>query len=265
VKAPEDIEGLASRSEAERLGWDEAVHYYAAGLSTKDTVFDDDLIAVTNTLAAAEDDSTLRGLGLDPNLVGALTIAAPVYRAVWWDRHSRANAARRDELQGLIDKHGAAAVKRLTSVYQTQWPSRPRVIDLVAYSNWAGAYSTRGPLIVIASTGEGNAGAYGLESLLHESSHQWDDEIERRLTAIAAKQGKPVPDLLSHALIFFTSGEIVTEIIPAHVPYAIKFGLWNQRGLGPFKPLLDQYWKPYVHGTGTFDEAIAAILAHLPR
>jgi hypothetical protein len=32
----------------------------------------------------------------------------------------------------------------------------------------------------------------------------------------------------------------------------------------PFKPVLEQYWQPYIRGRGTFDEAIAAVLAHLP-
>jgi hypothetical protein len=195
-------------------------------------------------------------------LAGALRIAAPVYRAVWWPRHARANAARRADLQALIDKHGAAAVQRLTAVYQTSWPAQPRVIDLAAYSNWAGAYSTTGGLIVVASTDERTDGPTGLEIVLHESSHQWDEEIEKRLNAIAARQGKPVPGLLSHALIFYTSGEVVGEIVPTHIPYAAKYGLWNQRGLGAFKPLLDKYWRPYIRGTGTFDDAIAAILAH---
>jgi hypothetical protein len=264
VKAPADVEGLAARSEDERAAWDEAIHYYAGGLSTKDAVFDAELFEVTRKLAAAPDDADPMALGLPSELAATLRLAAPVYRAVWWPRHSRANTARRDELQAMIDKYGAAAIKRLTTVYHTRWPSRPRVIDLVAYANWAGAYSTRGPLIVFASLYDDISGVLGLETLLHESSHQWEDEIDGRLSAIAKKQGKAAPALLSHALIFFTSGEIIVELVPGHVPYAVKNGLWNQRGLGAFKPLLDQYWRPYLRGAATFDEAIAAILAHLP-
>lgn len=120
--------------------------------------------------------------------------------------------------------------------------------------------STRGSLIVVASTDEGTGGALGLETLLHESSHQWDDEIDRRLTVIAAKQGKPVPALLSHALVFYASGEIVAELIPGHVPYAVKYGLWHQRGLAEIKPLLDQYWRPYIRGAGTFEAAAAKLV-----
>jgi hypothetical protein len=260
VKAPADVEGLSVRSEDERAAWDEVVHYYAGGLSTKDAVFDADLIAITRKLAEAPDSSDLSELGLAPELAATLRLVAPVYRAVWWPRHARANAERRDELLALLDTHGTKLVKRLTTVYGTEWPVRPRVIDLSAYANWAGAYSTDGGLIVLSSTDEGTRGSFGLEALLHESSHQWDAEIERRLSAIAAKQGQPLPANLSHALIFYTSGELVAEAIPGHTPYAVKFGLWNRGGLAAFKPLLDRYWRPYIRGAGSFEEAAAKLV-----
>ena len=87
--------------------------------------------------------------------------------------------------------------------------------------------------------------------LLQQSS----DEIDKRLWAIANAQGKPLDPQLSHALIFYTSGEIVAGLVPGHVPYAVKNGLWNQGGLGVFKPLLDQYWRPYIRGSGTFEKS----------
>ena len=101
VKAPADVEGLASRSESERAAWDESIHYYAAGLSTKDAVFDAALIDITRKLAAAPDEADPASFGLPPELASTLKLAAPVYRAVWWPRHSRANAARRTRPRGL--------------------------------------------------------------------------------------------------------------------------------------------------------------------
>src|SRR4030095_16540657 len=66
VNAPKDVEGVSARPESDRSAWDDAIAYYAAGLSTKDAVFDRDLIAVTSALASASDDSDLSGLRLDP-------------------------------------------------------------------------------------------------------------------------------------------------------------------------------------------------------
>jgi hypothetical protein len=261
--APLDLEGLAARSDAEQALWKDAVSFYAAGLSKKDAVFDDELVRVTRALVAAPDTSDLSGLGLDAALVSTLTRVAPVYRAVWWPRHIRANAARQADLQAFIDKYAARAVTRLTALYSTRWPAQPRTIDLCAYTNWAGAYSTDGGLIAIASTDSDLSGSEGLETLLHEASHQWDEEIDRRLSAIAAKAGRPVPRLLSHAMIFYTSGDIVAEIVPGHEPYATKFGVWN-RGMSDLRPLLDKYWRPYLRGTSTFEDAIARIVTEAP-
>jgi hypothetical protein len=259
--APKDVEGLSARPDAERAAWDEAIGFYAGGLSKKDAVFDGDLVAITRALAAASDSSDLSGLGLDATLVAVLQRAAPVYRAVWWPRHSRSDAERRDDLQALVAKHGAPLVKRLTAVYGTTWPAQPRTIDVAAYTNWAGAYSTDGGLIEFASTAPTIGGVDGLETLLHEASHQWDAEVGLRLVAIAARQGKRVPPALSHAIIFYTAGEIVKEAFPDHVPYADKNGIWQRGGNPAIKPLLDRYWLPYLRGQATFDEAIAAIVA----
>ena len=265
VHAPEDVEGLAAQPDASRAAWDAAVTFYQNGPSKQDLVFDADLIKTTAALASVPDDSDLSGLSLDPGLVSTLQRAAPVYRAVWWARHSRANAARTAELRTLVDRYGAAAVKRLTEVYRASWPSRPRTINIVAYANWAGAYSTDGGLIVFESTDPDIGGTQGLEILLHESSHQWDEEMAGRLKQAAAQAGKPLPPTLSHSLVFYTSGEVVREIVPGHEPYAIKNGIWDRGGMRGMKPLLDRYWLPYIKGQGTFEDAAAAIIQAIDR
>jgi hypothetical protein len=265
ARAPQDVEGLAERPEAERYAWEEAVRFYAGGLSRKDLVFDKSLIDTTRLLAEAADASDLSGAPLDPVLAKTLRSAAPVYRAVWWPRQLRADAARQRDLEQQLAAQGAAAVKRLTSIYGTTWPAQPRLVNLSAYANWAGAYSTDGGLIVFSSTDDAIVGSAGLEILLHESSHQWDDEIERRLRRVADPQATRVPRDLSHMLIFYTSGEVVRELVSGYVPYAVKNGVWDRGSFRGAKPILDSYWQPYLQGTGTFDEAVAAILAHMPQ
>ena len=63
-------------------------------------------------------------------------------------------------------------------------------------------------------------------------------------------------------MIFFTAGDAVRRVIPGHVPYADAFGVWN-RGFAAFKAPLQETWKPYLDGTGTRDEAIAALVARV--
>ncbi len=258
VKAPAELDTLAARSEAERAAWQAAVDFYAAGPSKQDPVFDKDLIKTTQALASSADGAA----AIDHALDAVLARAAPVYNAVWWDAHRRADEARRDDLQKFVSQYGVALVKRLTAVYDAEWPSQPRVINLAAYTNWAGAYSTDGGLIEFSSTDPAIAGALGLEILFHESSHQWDDEMAQRLSSIAQSLGRRVPDGLSHGIVFYTSGVLVKELIPEHVPYAEKFGIWNRGSMRGMKPLLDEYWLPYLRGQGKIDQALANLIGH---
>jgi hypothetical protein len=264
--APKEIDALSGRSDAERAAWEEAVRFYAAGPSKLDAVFDKDtLVRDARELAAAADDADLSRMRLSDGLAAALTRAAPVYRAVWWLGHRQADLAKRDDLQTMVDRHGRPLVERLTAVYHASWPSQPRTVEISSYATWAGAYSTDGGLIVVASKDDGARGTLGLEILLHEASHQWDDEVIARLRRAADAQHRAVPDLLSHAMIFYTTGAIVKERIPEHTPYAEQYGLWRQRGLGAFKPALDQHWLPYLQGRVGIDDALAALLAAVPQ
>jgi len=48
-----------------------------------------------------------------------------------------------------------------------------------------------------------------------------------------------------------------------HVPYAEQEGIWSRGGMRGMQPVLDEYWRPYLRGTGTIDEALANVIAHL--
>ena len=84
--------------------------------------------------------------------------------------------------------------------------------------------------------------------------------VDAALSAAAKRANKRVPGGLSHAMVFYTAGEAVRRVIPGHVPYAEKYGIWN-RGLASFKTPLDEIWKPYLDRKGTRDDALTALLA----
>ena len=68
VNAPADSEaGLKGLSESHRQNWESAVRFYAGGLSTKDAVFDQELIAVTNAMRVPPN-ATAGALKIDPEL-----------------------------------------------------------------------------------------------------------------------------------------------------------------------------------------------------
>ena len=263
VNAPKDQEqGLAKLSEAERVIWREAVSFYANDLSKKDAVFDEPLPAITSALAQAGDAKSLSATKIDPAVASTLERAAPIYRKSWWSAHHAANVEWQRTIQKLVDQHGAAILSFITKAYQMNWNPSGFHVHLSGYTNWAGAYSTTGELLVLSSLAKDINGIYGLETIFHEGMHQWDKQVIEAVREQARMQKKRVPNGLTHAMIFFTAGEAVRHIYPNHIPYAEKFGVW-QRGIAPFKAPLEEIWKPYLNGHGTRDETLAELVKRI--
>jgi hypothetical protein len=264
ARAPQDLDGFERLGSEEQRIWRDAVAFYQNGPSRRDAIFNDTLTGATAVLARAADRSTLDGLSLDDGLIQTLLGAAPIYRQVWWARHRASCEARVTDVRRLLSAHGEGIANRIAAAWQEAWPQTPVTIDMTAYANWAGAYSTdrHGGLIVFSCLNEGNAGLYGVEILFHEAMHWWDDATQRRLSRIARDDNVTAPPDLSHALIFYTAGHSVQAQVEEHVPYAERFGIW-QRGLARFKPALDAHWAPWLRGETGNAEAIRSLLRAL--
>ena len=257
--APADeAAGLKTISDAERQAWREAVSAYATGLSKLDMVFSRPLYEVTNVLRQAPSDRPLTGIQIDPIVAAALERAAPVYRKAWWPRHRESNRRWLQSMQDPLTKFGPQLLAYVTRAYHEPWMPDGFPVNISGWSNWAGAYSTVDSLLVIATLNPGNQGLHGFEIMFHEAMHQWDEEIDGRLRNIAAANRLKFNDLLSHAMIFYTTGEAMKTVVPTHVPYAEIAGIWKGR-MGAFKPALDAHWKPYLEGKTTLDEALLAL------
>ena len=263
--APADQEsGLQKLYADEQKIWREAVAFYAAGPSKKDVVFDATMPPLTNSLVRAGGAKLLTGTDVDAAVASILQRAAPIYRKAWWQKHQEANRNWHKRTQQLIERHGADVLAFITRAYKLEWPTAGFPVHLSAYTNWAGAYSTAGNLLVVASQSPGVQGLYALETVFHEAMHQWDRPIFEVLRQEAIKQNKVIPRGLSHSIIFYTAGEAVRSVAaragePGYVPYAEKFGVW-ERGMKQFKGPLESVWKPYLDGKGTRDEALAALV-----
>jgi hypothetical protein len=251
--APRDQEaGLARLTPDEQAAWRAAVTEYASGLSKKDMVFDRDLFTLTSKLVRPS----------DADIPDILRRVEPIYRRAWWPAHSRANAARISTLEQLVADEGPPVLAYITRVYKEPWPAGGYPVNVAAYANWAGAYSTDNRLLVVSSLDGEQSGFTGLEIIFHESMHQWDDAMDARLKAAAARTQRPVPDALSHAMIFYTAGAAVHSIAPGYTPYADSNGVW-QRGMSALKPVLESDWQPYLDGKVTLEAALDAMLRHI--
>ena len=286
-------------SSAEQRAWDEAVAYYAANYADKDLLFSIELVLLKNQLGDFETCDELSGAkkkscdaGLPAKLTQILELAAPVYRAHRWPMDDRANRAWIKRVAPLVREQGVGLSNRLADIYQTRWPTERIRVDVTAVANYAGAYTTLDPLrVTIASMDARNQGSAALEVLFHEASHGIATPVELAIVRECRQRDKPIPRDLWHALIFYTTGEVIKPVLdaqseapgdgstaggstsknapdaggqnsqdPEYMPYAKREGLY-QRGWENYLSLLTRYWQPYLEGRTTFDDAIAHMVS----
>ncbi|MCU1240511.1 MAG: hypothetical protein JWO71_1237 [Candidatus Acidoferrum typicum] len=288
-------------SAAEQRAWDDAVSYYVANYADKDLLFSTELVLLKNQLGDFETCEELSGAkkrtcdaGLPGKLTQILDAAGPVYRARRWSADDRANRAWIKRVAPLVREQGVGLSHRLADIYQTRWPAERIRVDVSAVANNAGAYTTLDPLrVTIASTDARNQGAAALEVLFHEASHGIATPVEQAIARECRQREKPIPRDLWHALIFYTTGEVIKPVMdteddatndralptgsggsnapPAdkrsleeaqYTPYAIREGLYR-RGWESYLQILTNYWQPYLEGRVTFDDAIAHMVSAL--
>ncbi len=163
----------------------------------------------------------------------------PIYLEHWWPRHDRKNRELMDFLQPLLESYEQAVANDVAAGYESRWPDEPIDVRVSYYTNWAGAYTSWGPnLIMMASSRQDMFGPYGLEILFHEAGHTAPLGEKVRPLSLAAAEAAGVDEgEVWHALLFHITGEAVRSALGSgFVPYAENFGLWerdNWKGLHP--------------------------------
>lgn len=249
---------------AELATWRQAVHFYESRFEGKDRL-SREMESIKNAIEDHDGGETLAKAGLDPELRSAIEQAATVYRAHWWPEHSKINEAWIAAETPLVEKYGGAIIPRLAAAYATPWPDAPIRVDVVWYGTRVTAYTTLFPTRTTFSTGDPrNSGLEGLEILFHEASHGLVAKLQKTISEDARKKGKLLPRHdLWHALLFYTTGEIVADVVskeaPGHVAYATSHGLW-ERSWPNYPQIFEKDWKPWMEGHAGFNEAVEKVV-----
>ena len=268
----------------EQRSWNSALDYYSQNMVGKDLLQNGDMVAINNVLATLGACSELSGTsdpkctsGLQPAMIAALTSAAPVYRAHWWSGDDRANHEWISKISVIIAKWGTDVSQQLSAAYSSPWPVQRIVVDVVGYGGPFGAYTSLNPLhITISSRDPRNQGAgslAGFEVLFHEASHSLAENLNRAISDECRRRGKLIPRDLWHAVIFYTTGEIVLREITLgspkdspqvseYQPYGARYGLF-MRGWSQYLPMLQMSWQPYLDGRIQFDAAVSRMVSSL--
>ncbi len=170
--------------------------------------------------------------------------------------------------------------QRLADIYQSTWPKAKIRVEVCAYAGASGAFTTLDPLrVTISSTEPRNQAPESLEVLFHEASHGIALPVEDAIARECRQREKPIPRDLWHALIFYTTNEVLRPVmqgnapesqpgepIPAqetrarNVPPDLR-EKFTQRGWEEYIRLLDVYWQPYLDGKVRFEDAIAHLVS----
>ncbi len=258
-----DTAGIGALSDADRRRWNDAIAYYSITIAKQDFIFDSAAVRTNNRIAELEDAPSLRASGLDTSLVRVLDEAAPIYRATWWPRHRAEDRAWIAAITPLLARYDDSLSASMSWAFREPWPREPIRVDVSAYANWAGAYTTERPSrITVSSTAADYRGTNALEMLFHEAMHTMDFVVDSALTAAAARSGKKVTYDATHAVIFYTAGYEVQRLIPVHQPYGYAQGIWSGP-LGRYEPALVRWWRPYLDHKIDFSEAVRGIVDSL--
>lgn len=264
--------------------WQAAVDYYVKNLAHRDLLFDGGMILIKNRLAELEACPDLSGKtapacssGLKPEMIDALEAAAPVYRAKWWPEDDRRNHEWIDEVQPYIRQMGSSVADQLGVIYHASWPRDPIRVDVVSYAGPFGAYTSLDPTYVtVSSTDPRNQGMSAFEILFHEASHALSTSVQDAIVKVCHEEDIPIPRDLWHALLFYTTGEVVRRTLArteppstpsstrpsSYTPYAYRNGLYT-RGWENYQRALIAYWQPYLEGRDSFSHAIAMVVGAL--
>ncbi|HUK54439.1 MAG TPA: hypothetical protein VL099_14220 [Candidatus Binatia bacterium] len=259
---------LEDLSGKEQHDWNSALDEYAERMAPHDLQFDEDMVRINNRLSEMGDAQTAEETGFLPPVIAALAKAAPIYQKHWWPQDDHANRVWIDAVAPLVEELGAQISRQLSSIYRAPWPKGPIHVDVAAYAGVYGGYTTLDPLhITVSSRDPRNQSLAGFELLFHEASHGLADPVRAALNHAFQAQAKPIPRDLWHALLFYTTGEVVRNMLAGaghstYSPYAEQNHLY-ERDWQNYQRALDRDWAPYLQNHSDFSTAIRKLVDDL--
>ena len=258
----------ATATAAERAQWASAVEFYRTRYGRRSLLFDESLLEIKQTLIAADDAalSPTVAAKLTPEHRQVLERVAPIYRRHVWPEHDRRNHQYIESLQPLIRQYGQAIADRLARSYDSRWPEGGLRVDMVRDAGPPGnAYTTNVPHPTHITIGADFLGHTSLESVFHEASHHWDQQLMTVVQDAARRAETKAPPDLWHALLFFNTGQITTDALAAagvrdYVQMMVKQPIFARPG---WHDAISRHWPLFLAGQISRDEAVLRVLRDL--
>jgi hypothetical protein len=251
---------------AERAGWARAVDYFAEIVTPFDVNAREQILFRIELMAGSDwatgDDRTFMAIARSFRAA-----AMPAYERCHWPAQDTINRRWIEQAIALLNVHERALGERLPEIYGTRWLSLPYRIDVVDAVSPFGAnaqvFVPAGPHILIPSSAVTTQGSAALEVIFHEGSHSLAGVMEEALRRSVRARGGAVRGDISHAVIFYLTGETVRRVLEQagepYTPYlyALKLVPDNVRDV------LSTTLSPYLNGQGTLIQAVDKLVQAL--
>ena len=156
--------------------------------------------------------------------------------------------------------------------YGGEWPTEQIRVDVAAYANWPGAYTTNRPNQLTISHVSYKERLDALEIMFHEVSHAtfFEQRIYSHLNAAFRRRDDKPPDvdLLAHVLQFVTPAEILRSRLPTEEREGFRSigERVAERGrMRRLYPIVLKHWKAFLDGQIGRDEALDRICDRIDR
>jgi hypothetical protein len=241
---------------AERAGWSRAVDYFAEIIvpfainAREQILFRIELMAGSDW--ATGDDRTFMAIARSIRAA-----AMPAYERCRWAAQNAGNRRWIEHVVALLNVHGRVLGERLAQVYGTSWAGAPYRVDVVdSVGGNAQVFVPAGPHILVSSSTPDNQDRAALEAVFHEGSHPLAGKMEEAVKRALNARDNTVPSDLSHAVIFYLTGETVRRALEQagepYTPWLYALKLWPDN----IRDALPKALSPYLNGQGTLVQAI---------
>jgi hypothetical protein len=155
----------------------------------------------------------------------------------------------------------AALSQALARVYDVSWPRDPIPVDLTVTAGASGAYGTSEPAHITISPSTFR-GYTALEMLFHEATHSLVP-LFSLVSQAATTQKVTVPPQLSHAVLFYTAGELTARELKAR---GIDYTAWADAGFYTTmcgtgcRDKIVEHWGPRLDGKRSTANALSALV-----
>ncbi|MEM9361341.1 MAG: hypothetical protein AAGA43_01850 [Bacteroidota bacterium] len=194
----------------------EAIAYYKDSIITK--TLRRELNAQRSWLQEKEEHQPISDTSFGKNFTETLNKVSPIYRKHFWNVHESHNFSILEQHIETIDAIEEEVIKQMERLSLNQWPDSTKVrVDLTAYANWAGAYTTSIPKmnIIVSTLDPSKTTSSFVETILHEGSHLLylfdESPIRDKIYYKSEELSMQFPRNLWHASMFYLCGRATQD------------------------------------------------------